>query len=134
MLYTYFDKKNVLVLLQEDLQKDLQGVIKNIFQFSGLDDSFMPDLGKKYRESARSKSQLLSNYLSGNNIFKRIVKRIFPSKVLTSARLKLRDMNSENFTPPKMNPEIRKELVAHYKPYNDALSKLIGRDLSAWNK
>lgn len=134
MLYTYFDKKNVLVLLQEDLQKDMQGVIKNIFQFSGLDDSFTPDLGKKYRESARSKSQLLSNYLSGNNIFKKIVKRIFPSKVLTSARLKLRDMNSENFTPPKMNPEIRKELVAHYKPYNEALSKLIGRDLSSWNK
>ena len=133
-LYRYFNKNQVLILLQEDLENDMKGVIKKIFNFSGLDDSFVPDLNKKYRESARSKSKFLSHSLTGKSVLKKIIKSVLPSKFSTLARIKLRDLNAASYTPPIMNPEIRNELIAHYKPYNEALSKLIGRDLTIWNK
>lgn len=35
---------------------------------------------------------------------------------------------------PKMSPEVRKELVDYFKPYNKSFGKLINRDLSIWDK
>lgn len=33
-----------------------------------------------------------------------------------------------------LSPEARKELLAHYKPYNEKLFKLIGRTIQSWNQ
>lgn len=134
MLYKYFDKAQVKILLQEDLQNDMAGSIKDLFVFAGLNSNFIPNLGKRYRESAKSKFPMLSNFLSGDNFVKKIFRSILPISMLSSARIKLRNLNTQNFTPPKMNADTRTKLVAYYKNHNDAFSQLIGRNVSAWNK
>jgi hypothetical protein len=41
--------------------------------------------------------------------------------------------NKSKETPSKMNPEIRKQLLAYYEPYNQQLYQLVGRDF-AWDR
>jgi len=134
LLYRYFDKSQVKVLLQEDLQNNMAAVIKELFEFSGLDNSFVPNLGKRYRESAKSKIPMLSNYLSGDNFIKRTLRTILPLSMLSSARIKLRNLNTQNFTPPKMEAVTRASLVTYYKKHNEAFARMINRDLSSWDK
>ena len=38
-----------------------------------------------------------------------------------------------NSTPPLLNPETREQQMAYFKPFNEQLAELLGRDLSAWN-
>jgi hypothetical protein len=37
------------------------------------------------------------------------------------------------FTAPPMDSEVRALLVAHYRPWNERLSELLGRDFSDWD-
>lgn len=135
MVYRYFDKSQVLIIMQDDMKKDMKSIMKQVFEFSGLDSSFVPDLDKKYNESSKSIFPKISRWLRDDkSSVKNILKALVSPKFLTKAKYKVSRLNSTLYTPPPMNPETRKELVDHYREHNERLGKLIGRDLSSWNK
>lgn len=50
------------------------------------------------------------------------------------AQVKQDDGTKVRATYPPMDPDTRKRLVEHFRPYNDRLAKWLGRDLSTWNE
>lgn len=134
MVYRYFDRSQVLIMLQEDMKKDMKTLIKDVFDFVGLDNTFTPDLEKKYNESSKSIFPTLSRWLRNRSPIKSILKTFVSPKVLSKAKNKVSRLNSEIYTPPPMKPETRNQLVEHYKSHNERLGKMINRDLSSWNK
>lgn len=135
MVYKYFDKSQVLIIFQEDMKKDMKNIMKRVFEFSGLDSSFVPNLEKKYNESSRSIFPKISRWLrSENSPIKSILKSVISPRLLTKAKYKVSSLNSALYSPPPMNPKTRQYLIDYYKPHNEKLEKIVGRDLSSWNQ
>ncbi|MEO8150578.1 MAG: sulfotransferase domain-containing protein [Bacteroidia bacterium] len=134
-VYRYFDKSQVLILMEDEMKSDLKRVIKRAFYFSGLDSSFVPDIEKKYNESSRSVIPKISQWMrDDNSSFKGLLKSLLSPKLLIRAKYKVENLNTTGFIPPPMNPETRKYLIDLYKPLNERLEKLLDLDFSSWNK
>jgi len=103
-----------------------------------IDSEFSPDIEKVHNISKAARSGLFASklnwFFSGKNPITPLTKKIIPSNL--SCRIRKIALNSslKEFQKPQMNPEIRKELIEYYKPYNDRLSELIERDLNHRNE
>lgn len=133
-LYKYFNRKQVLVLLQEDLKTDARTTIKNVFDFCELENSFEPNMSVEYNVSAKARMQTLARLTVTENPIKSSLKKIIPNTYLRKLRQTVTALNEKDFTPPPINEITRLKLVSHFKPLNEKLAVLINRDLSHWNK
>jgi N-formylglutamate amidohydrolase len=46
----------------------------------------------------------------------------------------IRAINRDNRPVPEIDPESQQRLLEYYRPYNQQLEDLLGRDLSIWGK
>lgn len=126
-----FDRSQIRIYLFEDLKRDPQALLKDIFQFLGVDDSFVPDTSERYNASGIPRSRTLLRLIMRPNKIKTVIKPLLPKWVrasvksfVTTSRLSLRR--------PPMSAEVRRDLVDSYRDDILKLQGLLGRDLSAW--
>lgn len=136
-LKTYFDlfgKDNIRIYIYDDFKKDGKSVIKDIFRFLDVDDSFEPDSSKIVNESFIPKSRLLYLLLKYRWKYYKYSKKILPRNI----RLRIiREMNSlweKNKLKPSLQDENRKELIEIYREDILKTQQLINKDLSIWLK
>ncbi|NEP20385.1 MAG: sulfotransferase domain-containing protein [Leptolyngbya sp. SIO4C1] len=120
-----FDARQIKVWLYEDLQKDAAGLLKEIFYFLGVDDTFTPDLSVRYNISGIPKNRTIFNLIDKPNLAKKVLRPLLPQKM----RYKLRKSALEK---PLMSKDIRNHLVNIYRDDILKLQDLINRDLSNW--
>ncbi|MFW6058697.1 MAG: sulfotransferase domain-containing protein [Phycisphaeraceae bacterium] len=126
-----FDQPNLKLYLYEDLKINLPGLLRDLFQFLGVDPSFEPDTTIKYNSSGVPKNAAL-NKLTGKNALTRFVKTCTPRLLrepLYARAMKWRNRNLESRT---MRADVRERLLAYYRQDVEALQALLGRDLSHW--
>ncbi|AWB10355.1 Sulfotransferase domain-containing protein [Thermodesulfobium acidiphilum] len=130
----YLDNfKNVKVCLFEDLKENPDYLIKELFNFLGVDPEFVPgDLEIEYNKSGIPRFKSLYNFLNKPNFFKFIVKNFFPKNF--RIKLKNKFMNKLLIKPDEINKDTREYLINFYKEDIVRLQKLIDRDLSSWLK
>lgn len=133
-VWKIFPQENVKIILQEDMKNNMEQIINECYQLAGVDTSFAPDLSIKFNESARAKYPALSRFIIRSTAIKSVIRTLLPEKMLASTREKVKNFNRESYTPPPMDPATRKMLIDYYRPLNEDLGKLLGRDLSHWNK
>lgn len=119
----------VKIFLYDEMSKDPQKVVKEIFEFVGVSDCFIPDTGKKYNISGDSKSKLLTTLIHHRYPLKGFLKSFVPYELRQKIKHAVARRNTQSLTMPI---EIRKELVKSYKDNILKLEKLIGKDLSGW--
>ena len=132
--FELFPKENIKVFLYEDIKTDLQGMLKEIFTFINVDDTFECDLSVRYNESGIIKNKILNRLIGGNGHFPTLVKSIVPGiKDNLTAQKFLNKLRSKNMDKPKIDPEI-KHFLTHevYKEDILQLQSLIDKDLSSW--
>lgn len=125
---------NVKVILNEDLAKQPEKTLKEVFEFLGVDVSFqVKDSKTKHNMSGIPKSRWLHEFLfEGHPIrdFLRPVVRFFiPSTVRKNVSLKIQQSNLEQM---EINPETAKMLKAEFRDEILKLQDLIHKDLSRW--
>ncbi len=137
-LFDAFGQNRVHVMLTEDLAQDAAGCCRTIYQTLGIDPDFVPDLTRTHNPAAAARSQAVARTVAGalkhKGKVKRTIRRFIPHTIARRARHTLLRMNEKPFTPPPMPDETRHRLIEYFKPHNQALSELIGRDLSAWSE
>lgn len=136
-LYKIFGRERVHVFLTEELHKNPMQVCGSLLEGFDLGEGFTPDVGKRHNTAGMARSQIAARFyawlIQPKNPVMAVLRASVPGFIanrLTSAFLKL---NEKEFTPPPINPETKKRLIALFRPHNDRLAAILGRSLENWN-
>jgi hypothetical protein len=114
-----FDRDQMLVLLFDDILTDTSGALRTVQEFLEV-EVVLTDFPRANTARVSRLPRRLRSYL-----FRHWRKRTVRAISVVTQR---------PFVPPPMDPEVRETLVAYYRPWNNELSELLGRDLSFWNQ
>jgi hypothetical protein len=137
--YQFFPKENIRVFLYEEFNEHPEIVLKDIFDFLGVDPNFKPDYSVKLNQSGFIKNQFLNKIYGQKGFLAQTVKTIFPTSIVKSLKgnqfiqKQVNGLRGKNLVKPKLDPQVRQKLTQDV--YGDDirnLQKLIQRDLSHW--
>jgi hypothetical protein len=123
---------HVKVYLFEDLKADALGLVRDLFQFLGVDDSFVPEMKTKYNPSGAPWSRLFHRLLSTPGLISSRVPliKLIPLETRIGLTEKLSRLNIRKKLV--MTEQSRQYLRDFYREDVLKLQGLIGRDLSKW--
>jgi hypothetical protein len=131
--YQVFDSSRIKTFLYDDLLNDPLKLIRDIFRFINVDDTFIPNISIRPNVSGRIRSRLaydLTNRLFLKpNPLKWLSRQLLPEKIRWRFTTRLRNLNIDKEPFPE---EIRAKLVPLFTSDITQLQGLIGRDLSRW--
>jgi hypothetical protein len=121
--YARFPREQIKVVFFEDLQRDPEALVRELWSFLGVD----PDVPLKglLPYNAAVPSQLLGLYRLSYRLG---LRQLIPPSV----GLRLRHWVSRIGSLPRIEPDIERWLRQHYAPHNRALEELLSCDLSHW--
>ena len=111
-------RDRVKVVLLEDLTRDTENVMKDIFRFIGVDEVFAAEIPLRTTNDYRSaRMKGLARWAENR------------PKPLRDVITRFNTIPAEY---PPMVAATRARLEAEYAPYNERLSQWLGRELAAW--
>jgi hypothetical protein len=126
----YFDREQIAVYLFEDLMADNVQFAQRVYQWLGIDDSFVPDVSLKLRKTGVPRSQRFQRFLHNPDNVLRRLSRLFLSDQVRDRLLTL--MKNRNLKKPELSDRVRAELVELYREDVLQLQELLDRDLTHW--
>ncbi len=124
-----FDSEQIRVYLYEDWKADNQGILRDIFCFLSVDDSFVPDTSLSHNVSGVPKSKILHSTMTRRNPVRSLARALIGKRFRQKLRMRLLDIN---LATPALEPALRQHLLQMYRPDILLLEELIARDLSDW--
>jgi sulfotransferase family protein len=132
--FEHFDRRQIRVVLFDDLERDSPGLFAQLFEFLGVDPAFRLDPVERYNATGAARSALLHRALNDSVALKRLARSLLPEaaiRVLGRAQHRLRRANLH--PAPGLPPELRRRLTERYYGQDlQALERLLGRDLGLW--
>ena len=141
-LMTQFGSSRVHCILTDDLKENAQAVCQQLFEHIGVRTDFKTVIHERHNQATMPRSErfnhLFTQFLASHNPIRRAIRKLVPDATAYKLRKAILDWNDKpqknlNSTPPLLNPETREQQMAYFKPFNEQLAELLGRDLSAWN-
>jgi len=123
-----FEQNQIRVYLYEDLKTDPSGLVRDLFLFLGVDDSFVPDTSVRRNVSGVPKSEALNRVFLHLN--RPLIKKYLPPRLLEAWREPIRRRILTQ--PPRLPGEERRHLIEVFREDVLGLQGLINRDLSRW--
>ena len=137
----YFKKKQVLVLIYEEVKKNPDKYIRQIFKYLGLKNvDFKPRSLTRKINGARSPAfPKLNSWMIKTEYFLRKygmdpILSFFEASGIRQAALWLRDLSGLNFRYPKVNDSTRRYLRSIFAKDVSRLEKLLNTSFSIWNE
>jgi hypothetical protein len=134
--YETFDPEQIRVYLYEDLNDDPIKALKDIYRFLGVEDTFTPDVSRRYNVSGVPTNEsryALYTFLLRQNPVKSIVKPLLPKglrrRLFTTLLSTLQD---RTLVKPPLPVDVQRQLTELYRDDILRVQELIGRDLSKW--
>lgn len=128
-----FGPDQLKILLHDDLNHDSQAVLKEVFSFLGVSDSWMPDVSIRPNVSGVPKSERLHKFMHTlflkPNTIRSVSRKVIPEYVRWRVTTQMRNLN---ITKKPMSPQVRQQLIDYFREDIGKLSQLISRDLSQW--
>jgi hypothetical protein len=89
-----FGESNVKVILLGDLFRAPVQVMRDLFEFLGVDASFRPDTSRIYNRSGLPKSRLIADFFARPSALKTITKKLIPERIRVPIRMAILNANS----------------------------------------
>jgi hypothetical protein len=125
----HFPPGQLKIFLYEDFRSDPYSVLGQIFEFAGVDASFVPMLHKDVNAGGDPRSRLLQAIIMKPNPLGSIAALFLPLPV----RRRIRDrISSHNVAPVTFSPTARARLAAKLREDILELQEMLCRDLSGW--
>jgi hypothetical protein len=122
----YYKKEQFLFLLYDDMKKDSDGFLKDIYSFLEVDPDYVSPLQGAVINSAKTRPS------SGKNPVMYYTSKVVKKLGLASVAYHLETSNKIEY--PSMNPDTKEWLVNEvYSEKNKRLQALIKKDISHWN-
>lgn len=128
-ILNHYPRERLLLRLYDDLSKDDRAYFRSICEFLGVDPSFESSQFGQQRNAASLPGFRRTLHSIGLKPVLKVLSGTFVGDAIRRARKK-----SGKKGYAEMSSETRARLCAYFKPYNDRLAGLLGRDLSAWNR
>jgi hypothetical protein len=138
--FELFPRENIKVYLYEDFQAQPLEIMREIYEWLGVDASFSPDVTLRYNESGLIRNAFLNKIYGQGGIVSRTLRSLFPSyyqnlRSNLALKKKMMDLRRKNLEKKDMDPAIRRALTLNvYAEDIRQLGKLLHRDLSHWLK
>lgn len=130
--FNLFNRDQIKIFLYEDLKSDSSGLVKEVFNFLGVDNTFTPNISRKHNVTRVPKNRSLYRLISQPNPIKSLLRPFLPPNLRRDITSKLTDISVKS--KPDIKPEIRHRLIEEYREDILRLQDLIQRDLSQWLK
>jgi len=129
-----YPRDRFLILFTHELASDTLGVMRQVYRFLGIDETFEPELRKvKSNPASKPRSRMLARLLSSDATIKSLLRRIVPEDLRRAAYLFLIRSNVKPYSaPPQMPEEIGRQLRLRYLSEIEQLEQLLQKDLSCW--
>jgi hypothetical protein len=132
LYFDAFSRSQIGIYLYDDLCANPGKLLRDIFRFLCVDETFIPDISIKHNMAHRiPRSKILHAFLSRSNVIKTVLKLFFPVGLRQRLRINL---ENKNLVKPSLPTKIRRELTQTYQKDILKLQDLIQRDLSKWLK
>lgn len=119
----------VKVVMFEEFVEAPQKILKELYEFLGVDSSFVANTSVKYSQSGKIGNRLLARLSSRDNRVMFLVRQWLLKVIPRSLMERL----AANFmTSDEANPETRNSLREFYQPDVERLEKLLERSLDKW--
>ena len=126
--FNIFRRDQIKIILFENLVTDTVKIVKEIFNFLDVSESFTPDVSTIYNRSGIPKLKIIQNIFS-NKKLRKFIKPYLSHRIISG----LRDMKESNLKkPPQLTKQQRIEAIKLVKEDILKLESLIQRDLSLW--
>ena len=123
-----FPRHKIHVFLFDDMQRSPENVVHAMYQFLGVDSTFVPDFATPHNFGGVPGSMALERFYTSKAI-KTAVEPWIPRR----AANRVRRLRSSNLHPaPPLPSELRKELAPHFHDEILRTAELVGRDLDDW--
>lgn len=137
LIYKYFNKEDVMVLLYENLSRSPDMVCNRIYKWLGL-ESHESASYSVHNQTNEKRSKLLTGIIKNlrkeSNPVKRAAKRVLPRRMYSNLGGKVVELNTSKKKVDQEVDEGTKEYLREYfRPLNTEFSELTGIDLSAWD-
>jgi hypothetical protein len=136
-----FPREQCLFLLFDDIQQDARGVLQHCFSFLGVARDFVPpSLNRRVNERKIFRSKAL---MTATNRARHFLQKHTSGRARQAWFWKLKlyrlhnwiqQRNLKSFTPPPIKEATRTQLLDFYRDDTRALSRLLDRDLSDWER
>lgn len=130
--YELFGTSQIKPIKFDDLASRTQATLEEIFKFLDIDRNFRPDTSAVHNEGGDWRSPLLgrmSAAFQGNWTLMQRVKNTVPAGVWNLAKELVRKNKKR---PPRLTPELRREVAEHFREDTLRLQELVGLDLADW--
>ncbi len=143
-----FDRRQIKVYLYEEFDSQPQQVLRDIYRFLGVDESFVADTSVRYNASGVPRNKLMHAALSRlqkatQATFDRAPRAAAENRTVRAGKLgKLPlieqarrvgiSLKNRNLVKPPLAPEVRASLLADYRDEILALQDVLQRNLSHW--
>lgn len=130
--YAVFDRRQLKVMLYDDLRDDPVAACQELQRFIGVDPTFAPDVSIVHNASGIPRSRALHRILKRQGDLAQRLKRAVPSGAREQlARWQVR-LTSGNLRRETLDPALRARLLPRFRADIEELSQLIDRDLDHW--
>jgi hypothetical protein len=122
-----FPCERLRIFLYEEYQSDPLNLVRNVFEFLGVDETFVPDMSERHMTSRVPRWFGLNRLLRQSAIWQRSERFVSPQlrRIMRPAMFRPR-------TTMSINTLDRARLVDFYRDDIRKLSSLLGRNLSTW--
>lgn len=126
-----FDRNQVQVYLSQDLVTNPSDLMRDMYVFLGIDETFQVDASQRRHQARRiPKNKVPHTFLARLNPIRASVRPLLPTRLRRRFAARVKTLTT---TPrPPLAPELRATLTAEYRQDILRLQELIQRDLSEW--
>jgi hypothetical protein len=121
---------NLNVYFYDDFRRDPSTFVRQVYSDIGVDPEFVPNLETTYNGSYRPRSGRLSAASFQDATWKKIVRQIIPSRILSVLRSALTTYNQQPV--PRLDDETRQLAYELLQEDIERTETLLQRDLSNW--
>ena len=138
VIYKYFPKDQVKVILCEEMLEDPIKICKELFTWLGIDNTFKPEI-KVYNPTVKTGSKIYAkvsvNLLKRSPILRKSAGLLMPSRYNHKIGNFIRGLNKTKLKYPPMDAATRQFLLDYYRDANKELEELTGKKVTTlWSK
>lgn len=141
MFLKYFKQKQLKIVFYEDVSNRPEEVMKDIFSFLKVEDSFIPEF-KIHNNTGNIKNKKLQKFIFGDSAFrnflvKKVITKCVSEDFKSKVRWKIIHFNTKKKTSSYfdlIDPNLKEELLNYYIKDIEKLELLLSEDLSRWKQ
>jgi len=126
--YDVFKRDQIKVIIMEEFRNDTAKIYREVLKFLGVDPDFTPIfVGGEHPREIRFK--FLKKYMLSSYFSVKFLRAVLPKKAFNLARHGFFTLTGKPGKKPKLDDNVRKELMKKYKGEVERLSRLLNKNL-----